>query len=203
MKKYEYTGKTLKEAIDNAKIGLQELEDNLIIKEKETKTGLFNKKVIIEVIRKDEITDFIKEYVKELLKNIGVTANLELKKRNDAINITIFSDNNAILIGKNGKNMESLTTIVRQVIQTETGEHYKINIDINDYKEKIHENLVRQAKKIAREVSKTKIDAKLDPMNSYERRLIHEALKDNKYVYTESVGEEPNRCLVIKAKEDK
>ena len=82
-------------------------------------------------------------------------------------------------------------------------EHYKINIDINDYKEKIHENLVRQAKKIAREVSKTKIDAKLDPMNSYERRLIHEALKDNKYVYTESVGEEPNRCLVIKAKEDK
>jgi len=203
MKKYEYTGKTLKEAIDNAKIGLQELEENLIINEKETKTGLFNKKVIIEVIRKDEVTEFIKEYVKELLKNIGVNANLELKKRNDSINITVFSDNNAILIGKNGKNMDSLTTIVRQVIQTETGEHYKINIDINDYKEKIHENLVRQAKKIAREVSKTKIDAKLDPMNSYERRLIHEALKDNKYVYTESVGEEPNRCLVIKAKEDK
>ena len=203
MKKYEYTGKTLKEAIDNAKIGLQELEENLIINEKETKTGLFNKKVIIEVIRKDEVTEFIKEYVKELLKNIGVNANLKLKKRNDSINITVFSDNNAILIGKNGKNMDSLTTIVRQVIQTETGEHYKINIDINDYKEKIHENLVRQAKKIAREVSKTKIDAKLDPMNSYERRLIHEALKDNKYVYTESVGEEPNRCLVIKAKEDK
>jgi len=107
MKKYEYTGKTLKEAIDNAKIGLQELEENLIINEKETKTGLFNKKVIIEVIRKDEVTEFIKEYVKELLKNIGVNANLELKKRNDSINITVFSDNNAILIGKNGKNKQS------------------------------------------------------------------------------------------------
>ena len=64
------------------------------------------------------------------------------------------------------------------------------------------EILVREAKKIAREVGRTKIEAKLDPMNSYERRLIHTALADNKYVVTESVGEEPNRCLVIKPKKE-
>lgn len=201
MKKYEYSGKTLKEAIDNAKIALQELEENLIIKEKESKTGLFNKKVTIEVIRKAEITDFIKEYLTELLKNIGINANLEIRKRNDSISITIFSDNNALLIGKNGKNMDSLTTVIRQVILNNTNEYFKINLDVNDYKEKQQENLIRTAKKIAREVGKSKIEAKLDPMNSYERRLIHEALKENKYIYTESVGEEPNRCLIIKPRE--
>lgn len=202
MKKYEFTGKTKEEAINNAKIELQELDDKLIIKEIESKNSLFSKKVVIEVIRKEEVTDFIKEYLYNLLEKIGIKANLEIKKREDSINIVIYSENNAILIGKNGKNMESILTILRQAVITETGENFKINIDINDYKEKQHTNKIREAKKIAREVSRTKIEAKLDPMNSYERRLIHEALKDYKYITTESVGEEPNRCLVIKPRED-
>lgn len=202
MKKYEYTGKTYEEALNNAKINLQETEENLIVKEKETKSSLFGKKVTIEVIRKAEISEFTKEYIKEVLRGIGINANIELKKREDSLNFTLYSDNDPLLIGKNGKNMDSLITLVRQVVSNETGEKIKINIDVNDYKEKQHEHLIREAKKIAREVSKTKIDAKLDPMNSYERRLIHEALKDYKHIYTESVGEEPNRCLVIKAKEE-
>lgn len=202
MKKYEFSGKTYEEAVNTAKIELQELEDQLIIKEKETKTGLFNKKVTIEVIRKAEILDFVKEYIKELTKNIGINVNLEVKKREDFINITLYADNNSILIGKNGKNMDALTTVIRQVILTETGEFYKFTLDVNDYKEKKQEHLIRLAKTTAREVGKTKIEAKLDPMNSFERRLIHTALVDNKYVTTESVGEEPNRCIVIKPREN-
>lgn len=202
MKKYEFSGKNYQEAVENAKISLQLLEEDLIIKEKETKSGIFSKKVTIEVIVKNEIVDFVKEYLKELVKNMGFTANFEFKKVNDSLNVIVYSDNNALLIGKNGKNMQALTTVVRQVINTEIGENYKINIDVNDYKEKQQGILIREAKKIAREVSKTKIEAKLDPMNSFERRLIHEALKDYKYIYTESVGEEPNRCLVIKPKEE-
>lgn len=201
MKKYEFSGKTYEEAVNTAKIELQELEDQLIIKEKETKSGLFNKKTTIEVIRKAEIIDFVKEYIKELTQNIGIQVNLEVKKRHDQVNITLYADNNSILIGKNGKNMEALTTIVRQAVLTETGEFYKFTLDINDYKERKQENLVRLAKQTAREVGKTKIEAKLDPMNSYERRLIHTALADNKYVETESAGEEPNRYIVIKPKE--
>ena len=139
MKKYEFTGKTKEEAINNAKIELQELEDKLIIKEIESKNSLFSKKVVIEVIRKEEVTDFIKEYLYNLLEKIGIKANLEIKKREDSINIVIYSENNAILIGKNGKNMESILTILRQAVITETGENFKINIDINDYKEKLKE----------------------------------------------------------------
>lgn len=202
MKKYEFSGKNYDEAVNNAKISLQELEDNLIIKEKETKSGLFSKKVIIEVIQKEDVVEFLKEYIKELTKNMGLNINLEVKKRSNNVNITIYADNNSILIGKNGKNMDALVTIVRQAVQTEIGEMFHFTLDINDYKEKKQEILVREAKKIAREVGRTKIEAKLDPMNSYERRLIHTALADNKYVVTESVGEEPNRCLVIKPKKE-
>ncbi len=201
MKTYEFSGKTYEEAVQNAKIGLQELEENLIIETKEEKGGLFSKKVTILVKRKDELTDFIKEYILELTRNIGFNPNLEIKKREEAIAVTIYADNNALLIGKGGKNMDALTTIVRQAVLNETGEYYKISIDVNDYKMKKQEHLISLAKKIAREVGKSKIEAKLDPMNSYERRLIHNELSKSKYVTTESVGEEPNRCIVIKPKE--
>ncbi len=202
MKKYEYSGKTYEEAIQNAKIGLQELEENLIIHKKEEKSGLFSKKVTIEVIRKDEIAEFIKEYILELTKNIGFHVKLEVRKREDSVQFQIYADNNALLIGKNGRNMEALNNIVRQAVQTEIGQPYKMTIDVNDYKEKKQEQLVRLAKKIAKEVGKTKIEAKLDPMNSYERRLIHNELSSHKYVTTESRGEEPNRYIVIKPRED-
>jgi len=202
MQKHEFSGKTYEEAVQNAKIELQELEENLIIKTKEEKSGLFSKKVTIEVMRRDEILDFLKEYITELTKKIGFNVNLEIKKREDAFHITIFSDNNAILIGKNGKNMEALTSVVRQAVATQTGEFVKVSIDIGDYKQRKQDKIVIIAKKIAREVGRTKIEAKLDPMNSYERRLVHSALADNKYVTTESVGEEPNRAIVIKPREN-
>ena len=96
--------------------------------------------------------------------------------------------------------MEALNTVLRQAILTETGEFYKFTLDVNEYKERKQENLIRLAKTTAREVGKTKIEAKLDPMNSFERRLIHTALADHKYVVTESIGEEPNRYIVIKPK---
>ena len=79
---------------------------------------------------------------------------------------------------------------------------YRLNLDIENYREKKISNLERTAKKIAREVKFTKVETKLDAMNSYERRIIHNTLSNNKYVYTESIGEEPNRYVVIKPKED-
>ena len=101
MNKYEFRRKNYNKAVNNAKKSLQELEDNLIIKEKETKSGLFSKKVIIEVIQKEEVVEFLKEYIKELTKNMGLNINLEVKKRSNNVNITIYADNKSILIGKN------------------------------------------------------------------------------------------------------
>lgn len=202
MKKSKYTGKTIEDAINQAKISLQELEENLYIKELETKSGLFSKKVEIEVIRKDDVADFVKEYLKEVIQNMGLNANIELKKREGTANYTVYADNNAILIGKNGKTLESLTTVVKQVVHKEIGTYFNMTIDIGEYKVQQQKRIESLAKKIAREVGKTKIAAKLDPMNSYERRLVHTTLADHPKVITVSEGEEPNRCVVIKPKED-
>ena len=204
MEKHRYIGKTKEEAINLAKEELQEVEENLFIKEIEVvEGGLFKKgKVEIEVIEKREVVKDIKDYLVNLLKNMGYSVNIEIKNKEEVPKYVIFSDNDALLIGKNGKNLKALSTVVNGYLNAELGRTYKFIIDVNEYKEKREHNLERLAKRIAREVATTKVDAKLDPMNSYERRIIHNILGNNKRVYTESEGEEPNRYIVIKAKED-
>ncbi len=203
MEKKTYIGKTKEEAISNATIDLQEIEENLIINEKEIKQGLFKtKKIEIEVIEKREVVKYIKDYTNSLLKDLGFNANIEIRKNQEVPTYIIYSDNDSLLIGKNGKNLQALSKIISQVVKKEIGTSFKFMLDVNDYKEKNEKRLERLAKQIAREVKTTKVEAKLDSMNSYERRIIHNTLTNNKYVYTESEGEEPNRYIVIKPKED-
>ena len=204
MEKHRYTGKTKEEAIQLAKEELQEVEENLFIKEIEViEGGLFKKgKVEIEVIEKREVVKDIKDYLVNLLKNMGYTVNIEIKNKEEVPKYVIFSDNDAMLIGKNGKNLKALTTVVNGYLNTELGRTYKFILDVNEYKEKREHSLERLAKRVAREVATTKVEAKLDSMNSYERRIIHSILSNNKRVYTESEGEEPNRYVVIKPKEE-
>lgn len=204
MEKHSYTGKTKEEAIKTATLDLQETENNLIIKEaNEIKSGLFkSKKIEIEVIEKRELIKYIKEYISKLLKTAGFTVNIEIKNKEELPTYVVYSDNDALLIGKNGKNLKALSIIVNQHLVKELGTNFKFIIDINSYKEKRNKQLESIAKKIAHEVAKTKIEVKLDSMNSYERRIVHNALSEYKNVYTESEGEEPNRYVVIKPKED-
>ena len=204
MEKRRYSGKTKEEAIQAAKIDIEETEDNLIIKEvSETKGGLFkSKKVEIEVIERREVVKYIKDYLQKILKNLGFEANIEIKNKDEVPTYTIYSDNDALLIGKNGKNLKALSIVTSQHINTELGKTFKFIIDINSYKEKHDKQLEALGRRVAREVAKTGIEAKLDSMNSYERRVIHNALTNNKKVYTESEGEEPNRYIVIKPKKE-
>lgn len=204
MKKNVFVGKTRDEVVNNAMIELQELEDNLIIKDLETtKTGLFkSKKVEIEVVEKREVITFIKEQLHKLLKDLGFNANIEVKSKDEIPTYIIYSDNDSLIIGKNGKNLQALSIVMSGVLKKELGLSFKFLIDVNDYKEKHQRNIEYLAKKIAREVALTKVEVKMDSMNSYERRLVHNVLTNNKKVYTESIGEEPNRCVVVKARED-
>ena len=200
--KSKYTGKTKEEAINQAKLSLQETENNLYIRELETKGGLFGKKVEIEVICRDDLITYVKDFLKQLIENMGLNADLEVKKREDTVLFTIFSDHNSILIGKNGRTLDAITTITKQMVQTLVNRPFHFTIDIGEYKKQHEERLIRLAKKIAKEVATSKIEAKLDPMNSYERRIIHTTLAEDNRVRTESEGEEPNRYVVIKPKED-
>lgn len=203
MEKHNYSGKTYEEALEKAKIDLQETEDNLIIKEKETTSGIFKtKKIELEVIEKREVTKFIKSYLYSLLKDMDYTANIEVKTTDNVPTYTIYSNNDSLIIGKNGKNLQALSIIITQVIKKELGKNFKFLLDVNDYKTKREQALQTLARKIAKEVKDTKVEVKLDSMNSYERRVVHNALVNYKHVYTESVGEEPNRCVVVKPKED-
>ena len=201
MKKYTYQAKNYEDAKKQALVDLMEQESNLYIKEIESTNKLFNKKSVIEVIKKEDVLEYIKDFIKDITKEMGLSINMEVKKREESVNITIYADNNAVLIGKNARTLNALSTIIKQSIYKEIGENYKFVLDVSEYKQKREWNLEKMAKKIAREVAKTGIEATLEPMNSYERRIIHETLSQNKKVYTESTGEEPNRCVVIKLKE--
>ena len=138
MEKHRYVGKTKEEAINLAKEELQEVEENLFIKEIEViEGGLFKKgKVEIEVIEKREVVKDIKDYLVNLLKNMGYTVNIEIKNKEEVPKYVIFSDNDAMLIGKNGKNLKALTTVVNGYLNTELGRTYKFIIDVNEYKAK-------------------------------------------------------------------
>ena len=201
MKKYIYEGKNFEDAKEKALKELNVTEENVSIKILEEKQGLLKKITKIEVILVQDIISFIKDTINKIMSLMNIETNLEVRRREKNIEIKIFSDHNPLLIGKDGKNLSSLQNIIKQIVNQQVSDEYKVILDIENYKERKTTNLERTARRIAREVAKTKVEAKLDPMNSYERRIIHNALTNNKYVYTESVGEEPNRCVVIKLKE--
>lgn len=201
LNKHNYTGKTYEEAVSKAKIDLQELEENLIINKNAEKKTLLSKKTEIEVIEKREVKEYLKKLIKSLLKDIGFEVEIEVTLNNNVPTYRLYSTNDALLIGKDGKNLKALTTIVNTIITKEINSDYRFLIDVSNYKEKNDRRIESLAKKLAREVGRTKVEVKMDSMNSYQRRLVHNILNNNKYVYTESIGEEPNRCVIIKPRD--
>ena len=152
----------------------------------------------VTVYKKETINNEIKNYLKEIIENMGLEVSFELSTKDERTTIKMYSNNNPILIGKNGQTLKALETLAKQKIQNETGIHYKITLDVSNYKDKIKRNLERLAINTAKEVLKTKIPVALDNMTSYERMIIHNKLTDFKGIKTESEGEEPNRHIVIK-----
>jgi len=202
MKMYEFVGKTIEEAISASTEELNASESDLVIIEKETKQTLFSKKITITVYKKEDIMNYLREFLISVTEKMGIKIELESKIRDNYISLKMFSEKNAILIGKGGQTLVALQTIVKQMLSRKFGITLNIILDVEQYKENQSKAIESLAKRTAREVEKTKIDAKLDPMNSYQRRIVHNALNNFRSVYTVSVGEEPQRCIIIKPKED-
>ena len=197
-----YEGKNLNELKEKAFSELNASENELYIRETEEVKGLLKtKKYKLEILTKDDVVKYIKNYIIDVAKNMGITVNIEAKKRENYIQINLFSENSSILIGKNGRTMEALQYLIKNSIFNKTGFKINVILDVEDYKEKINKHLEYNVKKIAREVRKTGVDAKLDPMNSYERKIVHNAVNEIKGVSTISEGVEPNRYVVIKKDE--
>lgn len=197
----EFVGKTKEEAKIKA---LQELgaeESEILYKVEEVKGKLFKASTVkLSVVTIKEISEYLKNYLSELLTNMNIEANFEVKVREGKISIKMFSDKNNILIGKNGQTLKALTNILKQVVYKDLEVYPYILLDVEDYKEKQEKRLERLAKNIAREVRTTGAEIAMDNMNSYERRIVHNVLSKYEDLDTSSEGEEPNRHIVVKLK---
>lgn len=204
MEKYKFQAKSKEGLLEKALNELNVKEDEVITNFYEEKGGLFSgKKYTLEVIKLSDIATLGKELLKELLNSLGAKANIETKIRDGQIKYEIFSQNNSIIIGKKGHILDSIQVYLRQAIFTATDMYINVFVDVEKYKEKQFFFLEKKVKKIAREVTLSKVPVKLDPMDAYTRKQVHSALQGFKYITTESEGEEPNRCIVVKYNENK
>ena len=156
----------------------------------------------IEAIKKEDVKQYIKEFLNKIGELMEIELHSEIRIDEDIINVSIISDNSPIMIGREGKNLDALQTLLRQSLINKTNMLIKVNLDASDYKLKKQKRLEREIKNIAREVLKTKIDAKLDPMNAFDRRIVHSVISTYDNLETESLGEVPNRYVTIKYKEN-
>ncbi len=203
MEKQIFSAKTQDEAKEEALKKLNLTEQDVIFIEIEEKKSLFSKKCEISVITKADFVKFIKNFITKIINMIGLECNIEFKVRDDTLYFNIITNNSPLLIGKNGKNIDALQAIINQMIFNEIGSFIRTQIDVSDYKIKRQSRIEKMAKYTAKDVAMSNCCIKLEPMNSYERRIVHNILANSKDVTTISEGEEPNRYVIIKPKDDK
>ena len=161
------------------------------------KDGLYKITLIEKQIEIKEI-DIAKEFIETMLHNAKVNADVIATQEDNLIKINIKGKEATCLIGRRGETLDAvqfLTGLALNKINKDS--HCRVLVDIENYREKREQSLIRYANKVAREVAKTKKTKKLDYMNPYERRIVHSALQNDKYVITYSEGTDPYRRLVI------
>ena len=158
MKEYLYEGKNEEELILKMLNELRVKEDEILYVKKEETVGLLKKKkVTIKAILKTDVLEYSKKFVTDLVNAMGLDVKLETKRGENNILIKLYSDNNPILIGKNGRTLMSIQNILHQSIYAKTGIHVNILLDASNYKEKKQKNIEYMAKKLAKEVAQTGI----------------------------------------------
>lgn len=201
----EKTGKTVQEAIDLALEELQCDKDNVDIEVLEEGTkGIFgligNKVARVRVTVKESNSEKAKEFLANVLEKMKVDAEIIAEENEDSILLRVKGDDIGIVIGRRGETLDSLQYLTSLVVNKNSEDYKRVIIDIENYRQKREETLVKLANRLADRVVKYKKNITLEPMNPYERRVIHSSLQDHKYVETYSVGEEPNRKVVITLK---
>lgn len=201
LKKYE--GKNKEEILKKILKELNCNQKDLFLKSEFIEGKLFkSSKYIVSVVTKKEIIEYISEYIQNLSRCMKINIESEILESEDIFKVTLVSDQNAILIGKEGRTLNSIQLLLKQSIKNKIGLSLKINVDVANYKVKKLKNIEYQVKKIIKEVQSTKITAALDPMNSYERRFVHNLVSEYKNLTTESIGEGRDRRVTIKYKEN-
>ncbi len=195
----EYSAKSVEEAVALAceELGLDATE--IVYEVLSEKKGIFSKKATISVYELADVIEYAEKYIKDVVATLGVgEAKTTASLQGDIIHISLDCDHNPILIGKNGSTLQSLNEIVRLAVGGKFRRRYRILLDIGDYKDAKYGRVAALARRTAKEVQKTKIDVKLSPMSSDERRVVHNVLSNFSHIATESSGEGRNRAVTIK-----
>lgn len=205
----EYSGKTVNDAITEACKALCVPSDKLdyhVIEEGSSGfLGIGSKMAKIEAkIKEEEVT--VEQAAKNFLEDVfhsmdyAVTIDTVYDEEEHALSIDLSGDEMGILIGKRGQTLDSLQYLVSLVVNKGTNDYIRVKVDTENYRQRRKETLENLAKNISYKVKRTRRSVSLEPMNPYERRIIHSALQNDKYVTTHSEGEEPFRRVVVTLK---
>ncbi len=162
------------------------------------------KKAVIRAGKVETIDDKASEFLNSVFDAMGIQVDVEIKMNEEEkeMDVNLTGDEMGILIGKRGQTLDSLQYLVSLVVNKESEEYLRVKLDTENYRERRKETLETLAKNIAYKVKRTRRSVALEPMNPYERRIIHSALQNDKYVFTRSEGEEPFRHVVITLKKE-
>lgn len=199
----EFTGKTVDDALTSAAIELETTSDNLEYEVIEAGSngilGIGKKPAKIKVRKKATIEDVAREFLEKVFKamNLIVNIDINLSEEDKTMDINLSGEEMGLLIGKRGQTIDSIQYLVSLVVNKESKEYLRVKVDTENYRERRKATLEELAKNIAYKVKRTKRAVSLEPMNPYERRIIHSALQNDKYVTTKSDGEEPYRHIIV------
>lgn len=164
--------------------------------------GIGSKPALIKAKVKSSVMDKAKDFLNEVFDamNMVVVVDVKYDEENKNLSVDLSGDEMGVLIGKRGQTLDSLQYLLSLVVNKETEEYIRVKVDTEDYRRRRKETLENLAKNIAYKVKRTKRSVSLEPMNPYERRIIHSALQNDKYVTTHSEGDEPFRRVVVTLK---
>jgi spoIIIJ-associated protein len=193
----KFNAKTVEEAVELASkefgLPIEQLNYEITLEEKK----LFSKKAEIVVYELSDVISFAEQYITTIMTDLKLDVTVKTELEDGVLKITLNTSHNSVLIGKNGQTLQAINMMVRQAVGHKFKKHYRLLVDINQYKNDKYEKLIKMAIRLAKDVSRSKVKAVLEPMSSDERRVIHNALSKFNHVKTESIGQGHKRQIII------
>lgn len=205
----EVKAKTVDEAITEATVQLgvtsDQIEYEILDEGKKGILGFNSKPAVLKVWKKNSVEDTVRAFLNEVFQtmNMQVEMELQLEEEQKVINVELRGSDMGVLIGKRGQTLDALQHLTNLAVNKTLEQRWKIKIDTENYRKRRKEPLEHLARNIAHKVRKTKRPVALEPMNPFERRVIHAVLQNDRYITTHSEGEEPNRYVVVTLKDNK
>jgi spoIIIJ-associated protein len=206
MEYIEISAKTVEEALTEASVKLgipsSEIEYEVIEKGSTAFLGIGSKNGVIKARKKYSAEDSVREFLASVFQAMDLEVEIIIKvdEEDKLIDVELKGDDMGILIGKRGQTLDSLQYLTNLAVNKTSESYYRVKVDTEDYRKRRKETLENLAKNIAYKVKRTKRSVALEPMNPFERRVIHSALQNDKFATTHSEGEEPYRHVVVTLK---